>query len=251
MAQEFDYKNYPKHAAIGDYNEYQRRYALEPRHSDRVILDLIASAIGPRRQLDLRLLDIGCSTGNLLGHIRRRFPDLLLQGGDLAERSVEVCKSREDLVGIDFRALDIMSIDVPDRFDFVVTNAVTYLFDWSEFERAVAGIWESLVPGGTYIAFEWFHPFVHQDIQIFETTVFMPQGLRISARPFPKVSQVLQRVGFVDIQFMPFELPIEIPMPGHDQEVTTYTVKTADGRNLPFRGALFQPWCHLVASKAS
>ena len=77
-----------------------------------------------------------------------------------------------------------------------------------------------------------------------------PHGLRLVFRPMPSVVNDAKAAGFVSVDFHPFELPIDLPMPGYEQEVTTYTVDRKDGSRGMFRGALFQPWCHMIAHKA-
>jgi hypothetical protein len=116
---------------------------------------------------------------------------------------------------------------------------------------AAKSVARALRDGGTYLAFEWLHPFSNQDIVITETTLSHPNGLRICSRPMPKVTEILTQAGLTEVRFMPFELPIDLPMPGYDQEVVSYTKRAADGSNLCFRGALFQPWCHVSAVKRS
>src|SRR5882672_9444997 len=79
---------------LAGYNEYQSKYANEMRESDRVILGLIAD-----HGRGSTLLDIGCSTGNLLRHIKRAFPALALTGGDLAESSLTIARADRELAG--------------------------------------------------------------------------------------------------------------------------------------------------------
>lgn len=249
MPIDFDYREYAVRPSINEYNEYQERYKEQPRYSDLVILDLVGEVVSSCGSREVSALDIGCSTGNLLRHLKRRFRDLRLAGGDLAASSIEQCRNSTELADIDFHVLDILSMEYEERFDIAITNAVTCYFDWDQYDRAIANVARSLAHGGRYIAFEWFHPFVHQDIQIFETTVFHPEGLRLCFRPYAKVAACLKKHGFTGISFQPFRLPIELPRPAYDEEVVTYTVKATDGTNMPFRGALFQPWCHLMAVK--
>jgi SAM-dependent methyltransferase len=251
MSEKTSYSHYvTDQSFLSDYNAYQAKYAKDIRESDKVLLEIVRDAIGANRTRPLRLLDIGCSTGNLLLHLKRLFPDLELTGADLAESSLEECRRNPALEGIRFEKLDMLKLPRKDHFDIVVANAVAVYFYWDEYEKALRSVGASLRRGGTYIAFEWLHPFEHQDIVITETTMGHPEGLRICFRPMKRVAELLGNAGFTDIQFRPFDIPIELPMRGHDQEVFSYTVRAADGRNICFRGALSQPWCHLIARKS-
>ena len=93
-------------------------------------------------------LDLGCSTGNFLGHLRGRFPDLNLVGGDLAESSLEVCRSREDLKDVEISRIDITDIGRESSFDVITVNVVLYLMDTEKLGRAIKSIHEALKPGG-------------------------------------------------------------------------------------------------------
>jgi SAM-dependent methyltransferase len=230
------------------YATYQQRYADSIRESDKVLLRLVAEAAG---RPDPRVLDIGCSTGNFLRHLRGAMPEAQLTGGDMAAGVLEGCRSDPALSGIDFRVMDMTAVE--GRYDVVVANAVGFFLTAEEYERALAGIARALEPGGAYIAFEWLHPFV-QELAIREVSKWRPDGLTIHARSFDAVDGMLRRAGFREVEFKPFEIPFDL-QPGATvsdnadvvENLVSYTVRTEDAARLTFRGALYQPWCHFVA----
>ena len=60
------------------------------RESDKVLVDLLRKHIGNNDiEGTPELLDIGCSTGNLLLHLKRLAPSVNMTGGDLALSSIE------------------------------------------------------------------------------------------------------------------------------------------------------------------
>lgn len=233
--------------ALRKYDAYQDAYRSKMRESDSVLIDLIAKTIGAPQ---FRLLDIGCSTGNLLFHLKNRFPSASLTGGDLAQSSIDKCRADPALAGIAFDILDMCDLAGVAPSDVIVANAVAVYFDWETYARAARSVCAALKPGGTYVAFEWMHPFSVQDITIIETSEWHPQGLKIHFRPMRKVEAVMREAGFCQVEFHPFELPIDLPFGGYDADVGTYTRKDENGHRMAFRGALYQPWCHLVATKA-
>src|SRR5260221_325307 len=97
------------------YDEYQKRYKEEPRESDKVLLSMIAEAIEGREKP--RLLDVGCSTGNLLSHISRRFSwdRLALVGGDLLPKSCEIASAAVPYAEI--RHMNMLDMRCPGEFD--------------------------------------------------------------------------------------------------------------------------------------
>ena len=238
-----EYERYVKDEKfLAGYNEYQSKYANEMRESDRVILGLIAD-----HGRGASLLDIGCSTGNLLRHIKRAFPSLALTGGDLAESSLTIARADTELTGVEFKRIDML--DIEGKFDIITGHAVTYLLEWPEFERAIASIAKALSPGGVFISFEWMHPFEDQDLAITEVTPSHPDGLTIYSRPYMKVSRVLDKSGLTDVDFHPFSIPLDLPLPGYRGDPISYTIKDETGNRMCMRGALFQPWCHMTAIK--
>lgn len=246
MTEKFRYQDYvTDETFLTKYNEWQKKFRTEARECDKVIVRMVAEASHGRSKA--KLLDIGCSTGNLLLHLHRAMPELELTGGDLAESSLEAARGIPELAGVQFETLSILDLPPTASFDIVVVNAVLYMMTDEQFEAALASIHRTLVPGGALIIYDFFHPFP-QRIAINEKSDSHPDGLSITFRPDELVGGWLRKHGFDKIVFSPFTLPIDMPKsdaPG----LPTYTVKTADGARLPFRGALFQPWCHMSAEK--
>jgi SAM-dependent methyltransferase len=232
------------------YSEYQKRYAQNIRESDKVLIDAVraATAEAISRGERPRVLDIGCSTGNLLLHMHRLLPDLRLFGGDLEPNVIAACKTNPELKDIDFAEMDMLALDDNARYDVVVANAALMCFSLTEFPIAVASIAKALRPGGTVLAFDLFHPF-RQELEIKETSRVHARGLVLHLRSYDLVREAYTAAGLADPSFTPFYLPIELPKPADLADVTSYTVEDNVGRRLSFRGSLFQPWCHVSSSR--
>lgn len=249
MSDEFSYHEYVKDEAfLRDYNAYQAKYARQMRESDKVLVGIIRELIDGR-QGRLRLLDIGCSTGNLLLHLKRLLPQIELTGGDLAESSLAECRANPDLAGVAFKLLDIMDLPQSTQYDLIVVNAVLYMMEDAHFEQALRSMAGVLPPGGAIVVFDFFHPF-DQDLSIMEVSKTHRNGLRLRFRPMAVATRALEAAGFTEARYRPFTLPIDLPRNPDNSELISYTVETKDGTKLPFRGTLFQPWCHLSARKA-
>lgn len=251
MSEDFSYHEYvADEPFLRDYNAYQAKYAQQIRESDRVLIGLVREIAAKHHTAGspLRLLDIGCSTGNLLFHLKRLVPGLALTGGDLAESSLAACRANRDLAGIDFHVLDLLNLPNFPRYDVIAVNAVLYMMTDEQFEQALRSLAGALEPGGSMIVFDFFHPF-EQDLTIMEVSKTHPHGLRLRFRPISRATAALETAGFEHPIFRPFTLPIDLPRNADNSELITYTVPAIDGRRLPFRGTLFQPWCHLSAEK--
>ena len=249
----YSYQHYVTDSAFLDnYNAYQAKYEKTIRESDKFLIQLIREIKKTRSQPDqpLKLLDIGCSTGNLLLHIHRLLPNIHLTGGDLAASSIEICRNNPELDGVTFEVMDVLNLPSKQRFDIITANAVLTLLDDDQLELALDSIAAAMEPKGQIIIFDYFHLFP-QDLSIAEVSDSHPDGLVLRFRPMAKIESTLTNAGFKNCVFRPFTLPIDLLPSGKPEDLITYTVNAEDGRKLPFRGTLFQPWCHATADRQS
>lgn len=224
------------------YRDYQARYSSRVRESDRVLIEWLRESL-PAGATEL--LDVGCSTGNLLVHLRRELPDLRLSGIDLSAETIAANAANADLSEIRFETADIVRADIEGVYDVITCNAIFFSLDDDELGAALGNLRRALAPGGQLFAFDWFHPHEDQHLTIVERSREFPDGLRITARPENRMRSLMQAAGFGSVEFRPFSMPFDLERPGDPSDVTTYTVATADSRRLSFRGALFQPWSHM------
>ena len=232
------------------YTDYQRRYALEPRESDRVLIAHVTAALAERigGGAPARVLDVGCSTGNLMRHLARALPEAELWGGELMPEALALCRSAPDLKGMTFVEMDLLDIGHAETFDIVVVNAVLYLFGDDDLARALSSVARALAPGGSLVAFDMFHPF-EQHLTVREASLTHPEGLVLHLRPYSVLRGAAARAGLGEPSIHPFAIPIDLPRPASDDDIVSFTVPTAAGERLLFRGALAQPWCHVVANR--
>ena len=259
-----DVKDY--HAYVNDhrwyetYSNYQKKYLENPKESDKKSAQLVLSSLKDLKEMlprerPLRILDIGCSTGNFLAYLRSLLHEAQLIGGDLMVPVIEECLGNPMLQSIQFEVMDVFDIPSNPPFDIIVANAVNVYFEPDEYLAALQSISNALVPGGYFIAYEWVFP-EDKEQRIVEKSEGHPEGLKFWFRSQPSVTRALRLAGFDQIEIDPFDIPIDLPKPevltGTDADLVTFTVRDADtGRRLMFRGSLFQPWAHIHARKQS
>jgi SAM-dependent methyltransferase len=251
MSDDFSYHHYVKNEPFHEkYIQYQQRYREQIRESDKVILKIIGELLaGPFQGRKVSCLDIGCSTGNLLFHLRRSFPEMELTGGDFAESQVESCRADKTLEGIHFEVMDMLNIGDQKRFDIVISNAVLYMFNDRQYSLSIKSVSRALSDDGRFLSFDFAHSY-EQDLKITEKSKSHP------FRPYSKIRKVFEKSNFKNIEFKPFWIPIDLSKGSIYREVesgfedlNSYTVKTETGDRLLFRGTLYQPWCHMIAHK--
>ena len=227
------------------YASYQSRYVDEPRQSDQVIISMVERLT--RNSGGASVLDIGCSTGNLLRHMRRALPDIALNGADLIDHHLDICRASADLAGIRFVHLDVLGEPLGRTFDVVICNALNNHFDEDAYRVSANNVAAMTSKGGHYIGFEWIHPF-EVDYQIIEKSHHRDIDDTLYFRSQASVTNVLKEAGFTSVAFFPFELTVDLPVKGW-HSLDTYTVDVSGNRKLSFRSALSQPWCHFIATK--
>ena len=234
-----------------NYYEHQQRFADRPRDTDKVFIRLVRDIIQSHlpEVEHPKLLDIGCSAGNLLGHLKHAFPSLELTGGDLVTDILEKNRANPRLSGIDFKEMSVLELDSTEAYHIVTVSAVLFMLNDAEFARAIQQISKSLVPGGWFLAFDFVHPY-DQDLEIIEKTESHRDGLVLYFRREPAVREVLTTHGFQTVSIEPFSISIDMPRSEGKWDMKSHTVMTEDGERLIFRGALSQPWCHIVAQRA-
>lgn len=232
---------------MAGYVEYQKRYADTPRESDRALINLMERHLSASMK---SVLDVGCSTGNLLRHIKRRRPDLTLAGRDVSNAAINGCRVDPELSGIRFEIADLLLHEPTETFDIVIANAVLYQFNETEYERAVRRMGEMTNPGGLCLVFDWFHRY-EQDLSITEKSKDDPNGVTICCKSFKTATRIFSAAGYDAPEFTPFVIPIDLNRPDPDDPTDTgsRTIRTETGERLTFRGGLYQPWCFLAAHK--
>lgn len=244
-----DYVNDETH--MSHYSEYQKKYINTLRENDKLFIQEIRTFLAEKLQknADINLIDIGCSTGNLLMHIKNTISGVNLYGADMVAKIIEDDSKNLELNGISFKTIDIVQeIDNKQQYDMVVMNAVSQFFDDVQYDKALANIYQMLKPGGRYLAFEYMHPF-DQEVTVIQKTVNHPNGLKQRYRGYNSVQTSLANVGFKNLVFKPFEIKIDLKKPDDTRGTQSYTIKNENGKNMIFRGVLYQPWCFLLADK--
>ena len=228
-----------------EYIRYQSKYLNNPRRSD---LEIIRICKGIYQELgdNLKLLDIGCSQGNLLHEIKEYFPKWNLLGGDLSPVEIEECSRQSRLKGIDFKVMDIF--DLPfNVFDVIVVNAVFFALNNHESQMALKSISNSLRNSGTVIIFDMLSA-SPQNLQIIEENLSEAslKQININIRNIKFFESLANNEGLKLEKVTPFYIDIDLPY--NEKSIVSHTKNFGNLRH-SFRGSIFQPWHHIILRK--
>lgn len=225
---------------MSDYLAYQEKYRDEPRASDVELIRLISN----RTTKGARVLDVGCSTGNLLRHLRAKRPDLELAGLDLDPAAVQITKDE----GFAAAEWDI-TVQVPGDplQDAVILNAVLYCLTDEQTSDALANIHRVLKPGGHLFIWDLLHPW-NQRLTITEESERYGEPT-YHIRPYKLLEGMAHGVGFSVVDFRPCKVP-RLVKPDDRDDLTSWTHPPDWSRGgVAFRGGIAQPWCHAILTK--
>jgi cyclopropane fatty-acyl-phospholipid synthase-like methyltransferase len=211
------------------------------------IIQGVAAEFGSTNR-PLAILEVGCSTGNLLKHLHRMIPNTKLTGIDLSKEEVEECLRDPELSELSFKQLGAHQLSEAGRFGVIVYNAILGCLDEKTFEASIRNAASSLNDKGCIVAFDYFSSY-EQDICFTEYSKEFPKGLTWNIRSHSKVDGILESASFDVAVFKPFFMPMDLERSPERSSIRTHTIKDDSGRRMSFRGTLYQPWCHLLASK--
>lgn len=106
------------------YNRlWVQKYSLRPtrREVKSIVLPLL------RKNNELKILDIGCGTGQLAKEISKRFNDVDYTGIDVAANMVSIAKASNKGKNVKFSVCPIEKFDTENKFDIIIcTHSFPY-----------------------------------------------------------------------------------------------------------------------------
>lgn len=120
------------------YNKlWVQKYSLGPtrREVKKIILPLL------EENKELKILDIGCGTGQLINEISELYNDVNYLGIDVAENMIEIARKSNKNKNIKFKNSSIESFESNEKYDIIIcTHAFPYFPNKQEMIKKMAGL---------------------------------------------------------------------------------------------------------------
>lgn len=194
-----------------DVDNYQTRHSFVWEYGASLI-DLFE----PKPDTDgpLRILDIGCGSGELAARLRELFPTAIVSGLD-ADPSM-VGKAQEQFPSIDFAVADVRNFCVDEPVDVIFSNAALHWVPRADAPRAVAAMGRALKPGGQFVVEFGGRGNVDGIVRAVQRALNLPE----SSNPwfFPSVSEyttMLEEIGGIQVTLA---MLYDRPTPLQDEE---------------------------------
>lgn len=135
-----------KHYLLPLYDVVHHLFGLRPIHQEMITLAGLRDG--------LRVLDVGCGTGNLLRSTGKRWPKVELTGMDPDPKALARARRKSRRAGLDVRLDRGFAQEMPfpdDSFDRVFSSLMLHHLDTASKDALLAEVRRVLRPGGVLV----------------------------------------------------------------------------------------------------
>jgi ubiquinone/menaquinone biosynthesis C-methylase UbiE len=148
----FGYEEDPPMALPLEPSDEPNRYCIQLYHQTASQVDLAGK----------KVLEVSCGAGGGASYIARNLGPAAYTGLDLNPASIELCRERHDVPGLDFVQGDAQNLPFPDEsFDAVINVEASH--QYPDFRGFLAEVARVLRPGGYFLYTDSRRPFAVAD----------------------------------------------------------------------------------------
>lgn len=179
-------EHFEKEAAVFD----RLFFRVMPRYEE--MMRAVVEAVPYHRGDRLRILDLGCGTGNLSRCFAAAFPRAQITCVDMAEKMLEMARAKlAGVRAVSFWHGDLRDFDYSPGYDVIAASMALHHIEGGEKPRFYRNLYRALPPGGVFLCIDIFvSPIPRiQELYLARWREFM-EGRRLPAR---KIAEMLRR----------------------------------------------------------
>lgn len=128
-----------------DFDESIVKYV--PRY--REMIEELVSAIPGKK--GMKILDLGCGTGNVTWKIKQRFPDAQVTCVDFSDKMLEEAREKlKQYRDIEYVACDFRKLKLDKKYDAVTSSIAIHHLEDGDKKELYKKIYDALKPGGVF-----------------------------------------------------------------------------------------------------
>lgn len=143
------YKKIKRHFENGAKKFDKRFFKIVPFYQE--IMDVLISAIPFKENKKIKVIDLGCGTGNITKALKERYPKAEVMCIDLAKNMIELAKAKlRKYNDIEYWCGDIRKFDYNKKYDAIISSLVLHHVDKKEKRRFYRKVFNTLEKGGVF-----------------------------------------------------------------------------------------------------
>ena len=164
-------------------------FKVAPHYEE--MMNALIDALPFKKQDRLKVLDLGCGTGNLSRKIISAYPEAGITCVDMAENMIKMAKAKLEDDNVKFWLGDIRDFDYSGKYDVIVASLVLHHIDKRDKPRFYRKIHEALSNKGTFLCIDIFisHNRYLQKLHMDKWKEFM----RTNGLPAKKINDMIRR----------------------------------------------------------
>lgn len=236
--------------------QYHARQFETPYRSTIAFVEWLGKYVDFSKGKINNILDLACGAGANLVYLRDMYPTIHYTGFDIDMKLIEMGNKILNLKGYDNCILEYgdwynPNMNYKNTFDGIISlqtlswlpeykTAIEKMLAYNPKWIALSSLFYEGKINYTIKLEDYTRPNEEQDFSEYYYNIYS----------LPLVKSLFAEYGYTNFQFHPFNIDIDIEKPKVDGGgLGTYTIKTAEGKNLQVSGGLMLPWYFIYASK--
>jgi len=219
-----------------------------PKKSTIAFNDFFAKEIASSE----RVIDIAGGAGGVVIYLAQRYPEIQFTVFDISGELIAIGEKQIFNLGlknVDFLLGDVITYDFVDSYDCVIcTQTLSWLESYQEF---LGSILRKLNPKYLGITSLFYEGEISAKINVTEHQINRMSYYNVYS--MPELERFLSEYGYDELEYVPFEIDIDIPKPRENDRMSTYTLPLEQGfvqKKIQVSGPVMMPW-YLVKTSRS